>query len=863
MTLDDLFGKSGFKPNKAQEEAIKTIDGPLNLVAGPGSGKTRVLLWRVVNLIVFNNVNPEEIYLSTFTEKAAQQLKDGLISLLAIASQETGINYDISKMYVGTVHSLCQRLITNRKLKNRLKNKAPKIMQELEQYFYIKDKLLKKAKIELGFSDDNKQQIKSYMYLRSIGANEIVNCLMSVFNRFSEECIEPDEIINDYRKDEVLILFGKLYKLYIDSLKQDSRDIVDLSLLQKYTYDILCNNDDSENIFKYIIIDEYQDTNSIQEKIFFKLASGHKNICVVGDDDQSLYRFRGARVENFVQFSTRSESYLGKKAKTIKLSTNYRSRKDIVDYYTRFIEKEDWENKNNKGQYYRNNNKKIVANSNDNKSAVVRTHPSSPEEAFKEIAEKVRFMLDEKIINDPSEVSVLFTYLRDNSNVGLLRKAFEQVGINVYAPRAKKFFDNEEPMLILGLIGSIFGLPVVDEEYNKGVHKEFNEWIEKCVNMASELIKSDEKLADFIQETCEEIQDLKSNYSIIAEYMKNNNLHYDDALTLEEFEEFRKNLSNELSNTGIKEINKPSLRRIVKRKLEEENNLTYKWLITRINSLDWNLLDLFYKLCGFDRFKIIFDNAEKGIDEGPMYNLSSITTYLQFFIENKFSLISGKNLVNSSFRNIFFTSYIGSLYKREEGEYEMKDEPIPKGRVSFLTIHQSKGLEFPVVILGNVVPVTNSSSVKKSKKMEEMVRPYLDGDYEPLDKIAEFDKIRCYYVAISRAEKLLILPHLIGKGKRTHAHFKCDFESGKIPFLSDLDMNLIPKSKIKLDNISKVYSYTADYLAYNDCPRKYMIYRKYNFVPARTTISFFGNLVHKTLEDLHNYYIDQKERELV
>ena len=139
--------RNGFNPNEAQEEAIKNVEGPLYLVSGPGSGKTRVLLWRTVNLIVFYDVKPEEIFLSTFTEKAAKQLKAGLISLLVLATEETGKHYDISGMYVGTVHSLCQRFILERRFKNTLKKKSPTIMQELDQYFHISsNKFLEEAK---------------------------------------------------------------------------------------------------------------------------------------------------------------------------------------------------------------------------------------------------------------------------------------------------------------------------------------------------------------------------------------------------------------------------------------------------------------------------------------------------------------------------------------------------------------------------------------------------------------------------------------------------------------------------------------------------------------------------------------------
>jgi len=137
-SIEHFWNLRNFKPNENQREAILYVDGPLFLTAGPGSGKTRVLLWRTLNLIVFHGVKPEDIFLSTFTEKAALQLKEGLKTLLGLVTNETGQPYDISKMALGTVHSICQSLITDRRFsEGGARKHPPLLMDALSQYFKL------------------------------------------------------------------------------------------------------------------------------------------------------------------------------------------------------------------------------------------------------------------------------------------------------------------------------------------------------------------------------------------------------------------------------------------------------------------------------------------------------------------------------------------------------------------------------------------------------------------------------------------------------------------------------------------------------------------------------------------------------
>ena len=139
ISPESLWKGARFSPNDQQREAILHVDGPLYITAGPGSGKTRVLLWRAVNLIVFHGVKPEEIFLSTFTEKAAHQLQEGLRGLLGYATNINGQPYDLSKMYIGTVHSLCRRILNDRRkfLQDFHVSPTPNLLDELSQYFHV------------------------------------------------------------------------------------------------------------------------------------------------------------------------------------------------------------------------------------------------------------------------------------------------------------------------------------------------------------------------------------------------------------------------------------------------------------------------------------------------------------------------------------------------------------------------------------------------------------------------------------------------------------------------------------------------------------------------------------------------------
>jgi len=872
--IEALWKETKFTPNSEQEKAIRHIEGPLFLAAGPGSGKTRVLLWRTLNLIVYQNIDPEEIFLATFTEKAASQLKEGLLSYLALVTNRTGKAYDISLMSIGTVHSICQKLLADRRFaENRTRQHPPVLMDELGQYFFVYRRAFWDSLcISAGFSDGDEGIQEVNRFFKNIPQGEpsksrhkAAIAIISLFNRFSEEYLDPN---NCKTKDETLAKILKMYSTYMKKLDDEKK--VDFSLLQKKAYDHISANDKSGSKFKHIIVDEYQDTNTIQEKIFFTLAAEHKNICVVGDDDQALYRFRGATVENLVQFETRCKEILSQKAKRIVLSTNYRSRVQIVKAYTDFIKLTNW--KNPSGGAYRVENKNIKAHSPDERTSVIVSERKEAAQVYRDIVEFVYKLKLKGKITDYSECAFLFPAIRGwdgkpNSRVKGFKDAFKQFNddnnftgtddeIKIYAPRAGRFLDLEEARAVWGMMLLVFNRPSYGANISRDLMN-FRNWLEECKSYAKEICDNDKQLTEFIEDRKNEVETVNKDYEILINTMNKNGWNNKT--------NYNKNMSRILAGaSGISAKAKRSItnnffNELVKTREKEGNPFTIDYIINRASSLDWSVLDFFYQLTGFEHFRKMIDLAENHGDEGPICNLSLIADYLSKFQDQYSPVISAGFLQDNKFSHTLYSSFTYALWRLAETEFEDEDDPFPRGRVSFLTIHQSKGLEFPVVVLGSLFRNEGEADMK-----EDIIRKLLhkENKGEPLDRISNFDKMRLFYVALSRAENLLVLPQFIGRGQRTSEEFKELIDHSSFTEIKDFKISNIDKPEKKDKKITEIYSYTSDYMLYKRCPRQYMFLREYEFVGSRTQTMMFGSLVHQTIEDLHHLLIDQKEKEL-
>ena len=860
-SIEYYWKKTAFTPNKSQEKAILHSNGPLFITAGPGSGKTRVLLWRALNLIAFEHVDPKEIFLSTFTEKAARQLLNGLRSLLGMVTNETGVPYDIASMSVGTVHSLCQRLLVDRRFNpEHSRRRAPVLIDELGQYFHIYDRSYWRELLSAGGFDDEEagqRTVNAYFGGRDSYSRHVAvqNCI-SLFNRFSEERLNPDSVSTN---DEVLLSLLRMYKKYVnDLINNGGVEKVDFSLLQQRAYDYFSSCSHSEHVFKHIIIDEYQDTNAIQEKIFFRLAEDNKNICVVGDDDQSLYRFRGATVENLVRFEERCEAILGVRPERVDLSINYRSRKKIVDFYSDFITREDWGNPENPDDSFRVKDKVITAKSKDDGPSVVVTGHAKAAEVYLEVARFLKQLKQEGVISDYNQVAMLFPAMKGwggmNSRVHGYSKAFQEEGIPYYAPRAGRFLEVEEARAIFGLFQYVFGKPLYRNrgDASRG-YRDFQNWLAGCRDKAEEIRNNDRQLSSYIEDRQKEFLQAGDDYGILLTECERKRLSLNDSVTPVLTSAFSKITG--LSLRTQKALRSHAVNQSVNKRHAEGKAYPVRYLLGRVTALDWNILDLFYQLNGFEYFRAMYSLAENGEDEGPICNLGLITQYLARFMDEYTPILTGQSVVENRFVNNFFGSFLYAVFRLGESEYEDVDDPFPKGRVPFLTIHQAKGLEFPVVVLGSVYREERDPSV-----METSIRELLGKRGEPLDRISSYDSMRIFYVGLSRAQNLLILPRYT-HNKAASPVFKGIFAEESIPVLSDLDVTTIPQSDITTDDPGKTYSYTGDYLLYRKCPRNYMIYRKYGFVPSRGQTMFFGRLIHETIEDLHHLVMSGVGRE--
>lgn len=755
--------------NDGQKMAISTSEGPVLITAGPGTGKTFTLVQRAIYLIQECNVQPDQIMMATFTEKAAKELVTRITNELA----NRDIVVNINDMYIGTFHSLCLRIIKEHLEYTRLKRNY-RTLDAFDQSYMV-------------FQNISKfREISDIDTIFPKGAWKMAQEICSYVNNLLEELVDPEVLRTD--NNPQIRALGNVLQIYIEILNENN--VMDFASIQTEAYRLMKDNSnilkEMQDKLRYIMIDEYQDTNFIQEQIVFLLGGKRQNICVVGDDDQGLYRFRGATIRNILEFPEKFPKGI---CKIIPLNINYRSNSDIVEFYNNWMVttsgsrfKFCWD-KYRYSKHIKPFNKSAVKS-----PAVVKLSSEEDEDEWhNKILEFITKLKTSGKLTNYNQIAFLFSSVK-HERVTNLSSFLEKNNINVYSPRSDMFFARSEIMMALGSMMLLFPKYVMgleNDEYNF-LQPEHVRYYRECITLANEFL------------------------------------------------------------------------------IKHENEDFLKWLryhgrihASLTGTTDYNYSGLLYQMFEYEPFKTILgvDMTAGVVDVRPARNLAMLSRVIgKYEYLHRIDVLNGSN-VNSNTEK-FFNLYLRLLYDGGINEYEDDAEYAPSGCVSFLTIHQSKGMEFPIVIVDSLSSVPRKSQRELILEIEE--KYFKRTAYEPYDRIKYFDFWRLYYTAFSRAQDLLVLS--CNENKRTPSLYFRDIYA-ELQSVESENFNIgdFDFKEVKAVNLKDTFSFTSHITAYETCALQYKFYKELEFMPVRAGAMIFGMLVHETIEDVHRAALRKEE----
>ena len=369
---------------------------------------------RGTNILLRGLAKPEHLVLCTYSRPAARELQQRFIALATAA----GCPGDLSRVRIGTIHSLCRRM-----LRSHGRRHGPgtdfTVLNEDEQW-----RLLSRRFDDVFGPDLNVLEREGWRWREP---HLVIRHGRKFFERLCDELIDPEELIDSW--DPFHAALGRCYQRYRDLLLDEGS--ADFDHLQRWAAELLEDGRTAGLIsagIRYLICDEYQDTSYAQEHILLRLCRHHGNICVVGDDDQSIYRFRGASVRNLLEFPGHFSS-----CHTVKLNVNHRSHPAIVDFYGRWMATAaDWSNPDPQGRPFRYP-KSITSHAGDlyqDYPAVIRVEGCNAGEEGAQLAELVRFLKRQRVIAEYGQVALLLHSVRGTA-ASVYLDALERAGIPV------------------------------------------------------------------------------------------------------------------------------------------------------------------------------------------------------------------------------------------------------------------------------------------------------------------------------------------------------------------------------------------------------------------------------------------------
>ncbi len=705
----------GHSLNSEQKAAVDHGTGPLWLIAGPGSGKTEMLVTRALKLVVVDGEHPGGIFLTTFTKKAARNLEDRMAVYMASleAADPSLAAVDLADMRIGTLHSLCNDILQEYR-HGAYQN--VRLMDDVEQslFMYRRADIAKHDDLPFWTFFDYCVQRWSSTGGWAPGRWKRVKAAITLFNHLVEDVV--DLKLMHAAGGHWATLAG-FYEQYQGALAAHYR--CDFAHVQRQFLEFLdtpaggqfLGGDDRRPPLTHVLVDEYQDTNPIQERIYLRLASqAPHNLCVVGDDDQALYRFRGGTVACMVSFGDACLGVYGVPATAVQLLKNYRSHAGIVGFFNDYIASIPEMTKPGA----RAPGKLPV----DAESSIGGPYPAvswiqTPKvaelgEAFGAFVKD--HLLGDGIISDPSQCVLLLRSTRDSvQNAGPFLRALEDRGIPVYNPRSKSFMDTDEVQALLAVLVNILDPTMQYKGFWKPLRGKphptvtaIDGWFERYQQIAA-----------------------VTDMTAVTHYVKE----------------------------SLKQI--PTLcKKSPGRPISHETNPI-------------SMLEIVYRVLALEPFVSWRTDPERNL------RLSKVTRLLEGYHSLSMDLLwadpAGTGL-SDSVRMGFFYTLVSYLVDAGIDDDEDEDVIVPQGRLPMMTIHQSKGLEFPIVF---VAGLGKNGSVGAAQKLEHELAPFRTDLYprphHSLDDLVTQDDVRLWYVAYSRAEYGLVLIAALSQLKKSAA----------------------------------------------------------------------------------------------
>ncbi|GAB3039757.1 ATP-dependent DNA helicase [Natronobiforma cellulositropha] len=809
-----------------QVAAIRHETGPLHLTAGPGSGKSTVTNVTVLKWLLVDGVPPGGIVLTTFTEKAAENLQQRLERDLGALGYADILSID--ELHVGTGHQLWGEIMRDYRFDDY---RNVDLLDEDAQEMFV----ARHCKYVDVLADGDAATFRDIVpRLNDDGTcsrGAAATTATRLFNRLSQLRVNTEQLADSERPEFQRLAEG--HQEYLETLCAESR--CDFARLQERFLGFLETDGGkrfaqgdiqrSEPALQRIAVDEYQDVNPLQQAIYFRLAElmpeEVPTLVVVGDDDQALYRFRGGTVDCLIEFPDRLSDYLGinrNEIDTEQLRWNYRSRPEIVDWVNRHIGYHpvmQAEDARAPGKEPMNAARDAV------------DHPSvhllkedNKAEAAAAFADQVQQLHADGYVQDLNQVALLAHSTREywpqwenTTFVGECVNALEARNIPVHNPRNKGFLQHEEIQAMLAALAACFdpGLEwAEDNVFPYGVlGADFQEWTATLDDVIDQYGAS--ALADYLEITATRIRSASSgtvaNVSTVDLYNR-----------IRSFEPF---------STWTK----------------DDNHVNRAKRLGKLSQLLES-----------------FEGIAEGVTENRKLTRTSHDQY---------------DTVSVRFLSDYYWTFCQYLQTAGLDDPENQYDIFPSGHVQVMTVHQAKGLEFAVVFLASL-ELTPEKTYDETEEGDPVPRVAdLLSDYTdrtpPTDvpTRAERDLVRQFYVAHSRAEENLVL---LGTdwyledadGRTVLPSLGTDATSPVGVGWFDADQRVDQGATLNsggrtvgppaADNVRRTYSIVADVLSFRRCKRQYGYHTEHEFAAGSGTQLFAGLAVHQTLDWAHRYY---------